>query len=171
MDTRQNRLVEAVLTSIRNICFEQKHKKYQNVLSENIHFFIVKFSVYLNMHVFVMLSSFPTDLSKAKPMLQFFGCASLASYMEFVLSLFVPHLSFFWGRGRDVLCDCGISWVSSLIFLCKINVLLVSTIILKLSGDHQSLCKCERTAESYAILLDYLPHYAHARTSNIILCC
>ena len=29
-------------------------KKYQNFLSENFHFLVVKFSVYLNRHVFVM---------------------------------------------------------------------------------------------------------------------
>ena len=35
--------------------FEQKYEKYQNFLSENFHFFfVVKFSVYLNRHVFVM---------------------------------------------------------------------------------------------------------------------
>ena len=46
---------EAVLTSTHNLCFEQKHEKYQIVLSENFHFLVVKFSVYLNRHVFVML--------------------------------------------------------------------------------------------------------------------
>ena len=29
MDTRKNHLVEAVLTSTHNLCFEQKYKKYQ----------------------------------------------------------------------------------------------------------------------------------------------
>ena len=49
--------IEAVLTSIHNLCFEQKHEKYQNFLSENFHFLVVKFSVYLNRHVFVMTVS------------------------------------------------------------------------------------------------------------------
>ena len=40
--------------STHNLCFEQKHEKYQNVLSENFHFLVVKFSIYLNRHVFVM---------------------------------------------------------------------------------------------------------------------
>ena len=40
--------------SIHNLCFEQNYEKYQNFLSENFHFLVVKFSVYLNMHVFVM---------------------------------------------------------------------------------------------------------------------
>ena len=49
---------EAVLTSTHNLCFEQKYEKYQNFLSENFHFLVVKFSVYLNRRVFVMLHNF-----------------------------------------------------------------------------------------------------------------
>ena len=47
-------LIEAVLTGTHNLCFEQKQEKYQNFLSENFHILVVKFSVYLNRHVFVM---------------------------------------------------------------------------------------------------------------------
>ena len=36
--------------------------------------------------------------------------------MVFVLSLFVPRLSFFCCFETAVLRDCGISWVSSLVF-------------------------------------------------------
>ena len=54
MGTRLNRLVEAVLTSTHNLCFEQKYEKYQNFVSENFQFLVVKFSVYLNKRVFVM---------------------------------------------------------------------------------------------------------------------
>ena len=43
-----------VLTSTHNLCFEQKCEEYQNFLPENFHFVVVKFSVYLNRHVFVM---------------------------------------------------------------------------------------------------------------------
>ena len=39
--------------STHNLCFEQKHEKYQNFLSEHFHLLVVKFSVYLNRHVFV----------------------------------------------------------------------------------------------------------------------
>ena len=46
---------EAVLTSTHNLCFQQKYEKYQNFLSENFHFSVVKFSVYLNRRVFVMI--------------------------------------------------------------------------------------------------------------------
>ena len=55
MDTHENRLIdEAVLTSTHNLCFEQKYKKLSEFLSENFHFLVVKFSVYLNRLVFVM---------------------------------------------------------------------------------------------------------------------
>ena len=40
--------------STHNLCFEQKYEKYQKFLSENFHFLVGKFSVYLNRHVFVM---------------------------------------------------------------------------------------------------------------------
>ena len=40
--------------STHNLCFEQKCEKYQNFSSENFHFLVVKFSVYLNRRVFVM---------------------------------------------------------------------------------------------------------------------
>ena len=55
MGTRQNRLIEAVLTSTHNLCFEQKYKKYQSFLTENFQFLEVKFSLYLNRRVFVMM--------------------------------------------------------------------------------------------------------------------
>ena len=40
--------------STHNLCFEQKYEKYKNFLSENAHFLVVKFSEYLNRHVFIM---------------------------------------------------------------------------------------------------------------------
>ena len=40
--------------STHNLCSEQKYEKYQNFSSENFHFLVIKFSVYLNRHVFVM---------------------------------------------------------------------------------------------------------------------
>ena len=36
---------------------EQKYEKYQNFLSENFQFLVIKFSVYLNMRVFVMVAT------------------------------------------------------------------------------------------------------------------
>ena len=44
--------VEAVLTSIQNLCFEQKYEKYQNFSSENFQFLELKFSIYMNRRVF-----------------------------------------------------------------------------------------------------------------------
>ena len=55
MGTRKNRLAEAVLTSTHNLYYEQKYEKYQNFLSENFQFLEVKFSIYLNRRVFVMV--------------------------------------------------------------------------------------------------------------------
>ena len=52
--------------SIHNLCFEQKYEFYQKKLSENFHFLVVKFSIYLNRHVFVMhmsdLEVYVTDI-------------------------------------------------------------------------------------------------------------
>ena len=41
--------------STHNLCFEQKYEKYQNILSENFRLLVIKFSVYLNRPVFVMI--------------------------------------------------------------------------------------------------------------------
>ena len=57
MGTRLNRLRGGVLTSTLNLCFEQKYEKYQNFLSENFQLLEMKFSIYLNRRVFVMVSS------------------------------------------------------------------------------------------------------------------
>ena len=58
MGTRKNRLAETVLTSAHNLCFEQKYEKKKQkkkqFLSGN-KFLEVKFSIYLNRRVFVML--------------------------------------------------------------------------------------------------------------------
>ena len=51
---RKNRLAEAVLTSTHNLCLEQKYENYQKFSSESFHFWVVKFSIYLNRRVFVM---------------------------------------------------------------------------------------------------------------------
>ena len=50
-------------------------KKYQSFLSENFQFSEVKFSIYLNSLVFVMVY------------------ATVVSYVALVLSMFVPHRS------------------------------------------------------------------------------
>ena len=58
-----NCLTEAVLMSTHNLCFEQKYENYQSFLSENFQFLEVKFSIYFNRHVFVMLSGAMTKCS------------------------------------------------------------------------------------------------------------
>ena len=40
--------------STHNLCYEQKYEKISEFLSENFQFLVVKFSIYLNRHVFVM---------------------------------------------------------------------------------------------------------------------
>ena len=49
-----NHLTKAVLMSTQSLCLEKKYVKYQNFLSENFPYLVVKFSIYLNRHVFVM---------------------------------------------------------------------------------------------------------------------
>ena len=41
-------MVEVVLTSTHNLCFEQKYEKYHFFLSGNFQFLEVKVSMYLN---------------------------------------------------------------------------------------------------------------------------
>ena len=48
--------------STHNRCFEKKYEKYQNFLSENFSFLVVKFSIYLNRRVFIMY--FLREISK-----------------------------------------------------------------------------------------------------------
>ena len=59
----------------------------------------------------VPASSFSTDCSKAVPLLQFFVCALVLSYVAFVLSLFKPHRSLFRCLKSAVLQYFGISCV------------------------------------------------------------
>ena len=54
MGTRQNRLIEAVRTSTHNLWFEQKYEKYQDLYLKKFQFLVVKLSIYLNRHVFVI---------------------------------------------------------------------------------------------------------------------
>ena len=58
---------EAVLTSTHNLCFEQKCEKYQYFSSDNFHFLVVKFSVYLNRHIFGMSNVFILSIRTDRP--------------------------------------------------------------------------------------------------------
>ena len=44
--------------STHNLCFEQKFEKYQFFLSENFPFLEIKFFIYLNRRIFVMIRVF-----------------------------------------------------------------------------------------------------------------
>ena len=54
-------LGEAVLTRTHNLCFEQKYEKYQSFYLKTFSFSVVKFSIYLNRRVFVMLYEIPHE--------------------------------------------------------------------------------------------------------------
>ena len=79
MGTRWNCLGVAVLTSIYNLCYEQKYENIRFFLSENFPSLVVKFSVYLNRSVFVI-------------------CETVVSYVTFVL-ISSPFLSFLYWEG------------------------------------------------------------------------
>ena len=47
--------VRTASPSTRNLCLEQKYEEYQNFLSDKFHVLMVKYSVYLNRHVLLMV--------------------------------------------------------------------------------------------------------------------
>ena len=74
-----------------NLCFEQKYEKISEFLSEDFHFLVVKFSVYLNSHVFVMcvshvllLLAMQTSLAKV--------CLFLYCYRSFNIVFMLPNI-------------------------------------------------------------------------------
>ena len=74
--------------STHNPYFEQKFEIYQIFLSENFHFLVVKFSVYLNRHDFIIFDvqsrdSFPGIYNKFLVFIFLFVCLRL-----FVVVLF-----------------------------------------------------------------------------------
>ena len=71
MGTHYNCLIEAILTSTNNLCFEQKYEKISEFLSQN--FVVVKLSAYLNRFVLVVSSSKFLDLSTGSKMVLFKG--------------------------------------------------------------------------------------------------
>ena len=54
-------LISTQIIDLHNLCFEQKYEKISEFLSENFYFLVVKFSVYLNRLVFVMLTGVVYD--------------------------------------------------------------------------------------------------------------
>ena len=55
--------------------------------------------------------------------------------MKFVLSLFVPHLSFFLMSRKVALCECGISWLTILIFINSNCYMAKTAIFYKAQGE------------------------------------
>ena len=89
MGTRWNRLVEAVLTSIHNLCLS-RNMKIWDFLSENFHFRGLNFQ-------YIWIGFFSQC-----------ACVSVISYMAFILSLFVPHFSHIFARRRfRSACACA----------------------------------------------------------------
>ena len=43
--------------STHNLCLERIYEKYKKILSENFPFLVVKFSIYLNRCVFIMVTN------------------------------------------------------------------------------------------------------------------
>ena len=68
-----------VLTSIHNLCFEQKYENYQSFLSENFQFLEVKFSIYLNRHVLVMFESAMVNKPSVLESLKFYCISNYLS--------------------------------------------------------------------------------------------
>ena len=82
---------EAVLTSTHNLCFDQKYVKYRNFLSENFHFLVVKFSVYLNRHVFVMFYQLKsTDIFLISPQKHMLWYSLDAPHQGHLMSISYP---------------------------------------------------------------------------------
>ena len=97
-----------VLTSTHNLCFEQEYETFQNFLSENFHFLVVKFSVYmyLNKRIFVMQDGFTRDNFMTSCLfvcflllLFLFVCLFFVFFCLFFFVVFFAHKSFFLKRG------------------------------------------------------------------------
>ena len=76
-------------SSTNNLCFEQKHKKYQIFYLKIFIFLMVKFSMYLNRRVFVM---FPKD--------------RLYHFMQIEETICMKHQSLFSGKNMKTFSKC-----------------------------------------------------------------
>ena len=76
-----------VLTSTHNLCFEQK---YENILSKNFQFLVMKFSIYLNRRVFVKenYQHWQWKMQNPRP-----PCASVG-FLKFTSTIY-DHFGFF----------------------------------------------------------------------------
>ena len=71
---------------IHNLCFEQKYEKCQNFLFEKFPFLVVKFSIYLNRHVFVMCSVWSSLCGLVAAAAFFFSCLLSYCCVSWILS-------------------------------------------------------------------------------------
>ena len=80
MGTHLNRLVEAVLTSTYIYVLNRNKKNIRIFLSENFPFLVVKFSIYLNRRVFVIVSllSVRTSIPSVRPVRNTFGFRAIS---------------------------------------------------------------------------------------------
>ena len=85
-----------------------------NSLKEQLRFINFMTILVLNMQTVSNLNN--SDSSSVAVFLSF--CVGIFMWCLF-LSLFVPHLSYFWCLRKAVLRDCGMSWISTLTFLAS----------------------------------------------------
>ena len=87
--------------STHNLCFEQKYEKCQ-FLSENFHFLVIKFSEYMNRHVFMLVKSCDQELRDLGlhfphiPCWQFTNIAACDKWSETICMKY--HILFFGGE-------------------------------------------------------------------------
>ena len=130
----------SVLTHTHNLCFEQKYEECQNFFSESeiFHFFVVKFSTYLNRRVFVMHSSWA------------FGCPV---WSESSLSAWRKHgtLATHWTHSKDsdqtvrnhrlfsVFANCTVDFVMRRFNLVRSIVYLVYHLSIRRNKPEQTI--------------------------------
>ena len=71
--------------STHNLCFEQKYEKYQTFFLKFSFFLVVKFSIYLNRHVFVM--------KRIISILQV-ACSETLTFVFPYLVIFLPNMTY-----------------------------------------------------------------------------
>ena len=77
------------LTSTDNLCFEQKYEKYQSSLSEIFQLFEVKFSIYFNRRIFVMVCFVIVCSSSSPSFVVSEGCASRLAFSGYLRLFFL----------------------------------------------------------------------------------
>ena len=73
--------------STHNLCFEQKYEKISAFFSENFHFLVVKFSLYLNRRVFLMTKTCLYNFDPLKPHFYIVKLGFTGVYIIFLISV------------------------------------------------------------------------------------